>query len=312
MYIKYLNILILFLVLIGCRKDNPYKNLTTEYVIIVVIDGPRYSETWGDPNHTNIPYQSALTSQGVLFTNFLNTGVTSTTPGHTSILTGVNQTIDNNGLELPANPSLFQLWRKENSTAANKAWLICSKDKLAVLANCEDTDWNNQYMPSTNCGIGGLGLGTGYRDDSTTFAATLTILSEDHPNLTLINFREPDYSGHQANWNAYILGINQTDTYVAQLWEFIQNDPIYKNKTTLLITNDHGRHSPGVADEFVGHGDNCEGCQKLSLLALGPDFKGGRTVTKSYEQVDIASTVAYMLKFKLPKSEGEIMRELFE
>ncbi len=281
-------------------------------MIIVVIDGPRYSETWGEINHTYIPYQSSLYNQGVLFANFQNTGITSTTPGHTAIVTGVNQAIDNTGQELPANPSIFQVWRKEKAGAASGAWLICSKDKLAVLANSTDPSWSNQYMPLTNCGLGGLGLGTGYRDDSTTFVEVLNILNQDHPNLALVNFREPDYSAHQGNWQAYLNGITQTDNYVSQLWSFIQNDPIYKGKTTLLITNDHGRHSNGIANGYLGHGDDCHGCRHISLFALGPDFKGNRTISKSYEQVDIASTVAYMLRFKLPKSKGVIMRELFE
>ena len=86
------NIGIVLLLIAACAKDMVYQNLKTEHVIIVVIDGARYSETWGEPSHVYIPLQSSLSSQGVLFENFTNSGVTSTIPGHTSIVTGVIQT----------------------------------------------------------------------------------------------------------------------------------------------------------------------------------------------------------------------------
>ena len=86
------NIGIVLLLIVACSKDMVYQNLKTEHVIIVVIDGARYSETWGEPSHAYIPLQSSLSSQGVLFENFTNSGMTSTIPGHTSIVTGVIQT----------------------------------------------------------------------------------------------------------------------------------------------------------------------------------------------------------------------------
>ncbi|MFT5780503.1 MAG: hypothetical protein ACI837_003465, partial [Crocinitomicaceae bacterium] len=299
---SHINVLLFLLLLLSCAKDKVTGKYITEYVIIVVIDGPRYSETWGDPSHTYIPYQSALASEGVLFTNFKNKGITYTVPGHTALTTGVYESIDNNGAELPQNPSIFQAWRQEYSTSAESTWLICSKGKLAVLANCTNSSWNNQFMPSANCGIDGAGVTGGKREDSLTFIEVIATLNEHHPNIALINFREPDFSAHQNNWPAYTGEISKTDAYVQQLWEFIENDPEYKGKTTLLITNDHGRHLDGVGNGFAGHGDDCQGCEHISLLALGPDFPGNRVITKEYEQIDVASTIAHMLNFRMPKS----------
>ena len=51
-------LLILFvlpLVLNSCSKDS-LKEYKTENVIIIVVDGVRYSETWGDTTHQYIPY----------------------------------------------------------------------------------------------------------------------------------------------------------------------------------------------------------------------------------------------------------------
>lgn len=296
----------------GCRQDKVYPEFITEYVVIVVIDGPRYSETWGEPSHSFIPNQSQLRLQGVFFDNFWNDGKALTIAGHTAITTGVYQWINNGGDQLPDQYSIFQAWRKEHGADSTKAWIITSKDKLEVLANTDNNLWKNKHMPSTNCGVNGLGVGSGYRDDSTTMARCFEILDAHHPNLTLINFREPDYSAHQANWLNYLDGISDTDEYVQQLWDYIENDPIYKGKTTLIVTNDHGRHLNGIADGWWSHGDVCSGCKHLGLLALGPDFPKDLVVSTHYNQTDIARTVSEMLHFSLPNGEGVVIKELFD
>jgi len=308
----------LFVVLIfivsACRRDlPPGPNFKTENIVIVVIDGPRYSETWGESSNQYIAHQANdLMPQGTLFTSFYNNGPTYTTAGHTAITTGFYQEINNGGNELPQNPSLFQYYLKETGKDSTAAWVIASKDKLEILRNCNDSQWKNQFMPSANCGINGGGIGSGYRHDSITFNETKNILSNYHPNLVLINFREPDFSGHQNNWNNYLQGIIDTDNYTYQIWSFLQNDPFYANKTSLFVTNDHGRHLDTVSVGFASHGDTCEGCRHISLLALGPDFKTNTVISENREQIDIPATIAYMLQFKMYGTQGKIIYELFK
>jgi arylsulfatase A-like enzyme len=282
----------------------------TENVIVVVLDGPRISETWKDPYHTFIPFQSALRQQGVLLSNFRNNGKTWTVPGHTALTTGHYQWINNDGSQLPEHPSIFQVWRKTHNQPQSKAWLICSKDKLDVLSNTVNYNWLNKYRPSSNCGVNGDGVGSGYRDDSTTLAIALEVLEQDKPNLTVINFKDPDYSGHTGDWLMYLNAISRTDEFVQRIWGYIQSSEHYKEKTTLFITSDHGRHID-ASGGFAGHGDNCEGCRSISLLAIGPDFKKGVTIETPYEQIDLAATIGNILNFEMPHEVGVDIKELY-
>ena len=287
------------------------KKVVTENVIILVIDGPRYTETWGDSTHQNIPCMySQLMNQGVLFQNFRNTGYTITDGGHTSLCTGVDQKIDNTGRELPDYPSIFQYFLSAKKLDSTKAWVITSKDKLQILANCKDSLWHNKYMPSHDCG--NSGIFTGFRSDSVTMLHVFEVLDKHKPNLMIINLKEPDFSGHAANWKGYLKGIQSGDKYACELWSKIQNDEHYKGKTTLLITSDHGRHLDGVKSGFVNHGCNCEGCRHINLLALGPDFKTNQIFVQERNQKDVATTIAYLLNFSMPTSKGEVMTELFK
>ena len=215
----------------GNKIETSYK---TQNVFLIVMDGPRYSETWGDPLKKNIPnIANKLAVEGATYTRFYNDGVTNTNPGHVALCTGLYQNIDNEGNELPIMPSFFQLWIKQKKQPANKAWIVASKDKLEVLANTNSINYTDRFMPETNCGIDGKGLGSGYRHDSITFAVAKDIIQEHHPQLMLIQFREPDFSGHNGNWEKYLAGIKDVDNYIYLLWSFIQNNPFYKDKTAL-------------------------------------------------------------------------------
>ena len=305
-------LLFFFLItLYSCKKESKITTYKTENVIIIVVDGARYTETWGDSSHQNIPMMSKFMSkEGIINANFYNEGPTWTISGHTAITTGFYQEINNSGDELPAYPSVFQSWIRTHNEDSINAWVITSKDKLEILTDCQESTWKGKFRPSKNCGI--AGQGTGYRHDTITQSVAKEILSDHQVNLVLINYREPDYSGHQNNWDAYIKGIKMTDSLVYDMWQFIQTNNLYKDKTTLFVTNDHGRHSDDVADGFVSHGDNCEGCTHLFFYAFGPDFKKNIIFNNKRNLTDITITVGGLLQTKIPFGNGELMTELFE
>lgn len=303
--------------LTGCKNNAalltppPAGTYQTKNVIVVVIDGPRYSETWGAAGQPHVPYLAReLAKQGVVSTAFFNDGFTYTNAGHAAITTGVRQGINNGGRELPRKPSFFQYWLEATGSAAEKAWLVTSKDKLSILADTKDKNYQGKFMPAFDCGINGPF--TGYREDSVTLRVARQVLARHRPHLLLINFKEPDARAHQGDWDDYLAGISSTDRYVYELWNFLQNDAHYRGTTTLLVTNDHGRHLDGHADGFVSHGDNCRGCRHLTFFAAGPDFKTGKIVTTPYNQTDIPATIAALLGFKMPTGEGQVMRDLFK
>ncbi|MTI21035.1 alkaline phosphatase [Fulvivirga sp. RKSG066] len=298
---------ILFTLLAACSSDKNYvkplaSQMATENVVLVVIDGPRLSETWGDSLRVNIPHQNKLSSQGVLFNNFMNDGVTFTLSGHSAITTGYYDLVINNGSELPDQVSIFQRYLEAHRLPPTEAWIITSKKKLAALSDCKDLDWRGSYRPSIN---------TVDREDEITMQVAIDTISTYKPSLTMIHFRGPDSRGHSNDWNGYIKAIQETDFYVKQIWDYIQGDAHYRDKTTLLVTADHGRHSSGIGSSFVGHGDSCDGCRQISLLAIGPDLEKGVVVQKPYGQIDIAPTIASMLNIDWA-GEGNTIEELIK
>lgn len=280
---------------------TPPDEFKTRNVVIVVADGERYTETWGDPAHSNIAQMAALAKDGVVFSTFKNNGRTVTVPGHTAIATGKYEgdELDNGGQSLPSQPSVLQVWLHQTQSASDKAWVIASKAKLRVLADTSQADWKGLCMPSVDCAD---------RDDGETFDIVLQTLRQDHPRMVLINFSGPDRKGHTGDFDAYVQAIRDVDGYAAGLWKFLQDDPFYANQTAFFFTNDHGRHS---GDRFAGHGCDCEGCRHILLLAMGPDFRRGEVVTNAAEQIDVPVTVARLMGYPPPVSRGRVLTELF-
>ncbi len=309
----FCGILLLFsLSLISCEDDvTIQRNYDTEYVVVIVVDGPRYTETWGEPTHAYIPFRSQLMNQGVLVSNFRNNGTTYTNPGHASMFTGTYQNIANNGTELTTKPTLFQELIRQRSLSSAAVSIICSKDKLHVLRNSSYSGYQGNYLASFNCGGNGDGTG-GYRADSITFNLAKLKFQNESPLLTLVSFKEPDVSGHAGDSLGYLNGIIKTDQYINELWQIIQANQQMAGKTTLIVTNDHGRHSDGILNGFVSHGDDCDGCRHIEFFALSPDFKQNYISLLAYEQIDIAHTIAELFHIKIKESDGEVMWDLFK
>jgi phosphoglycerol transferase MdoB-like AlkP superfamily enzyme len=108
-------------------------------------------------------------------------------------------------------------------------------------------------------------------------------------------FDETDDFAHGGEYAAYLNAANYTDGFIGQLWNYIQSEPQYKDKTTLIIAVDHGR---GVtSEEWKHHGTKIEHADEIWLAVMGPDTPAtGEAKTDSqYYQNQIAKTLAAFL-----------------
>ena len=307
-----MRLLFLLLCLLGlcCKTDKSLLVASTPNLVVIIMDGARYTETFGDPTMQYIPGMRSLLPQATYSTAFYNDGITNTCNGHVAITTGRYENINNGGNELPDYPGFFQVWLKEKKRDNSKAWVITTKDKLEVLRNCKRDGWKDLFMPASDCGNNGLF--SGYRNDSTTYRAVLDRMQTFHPNLMLVNFKEPDASGHSGSWDNYLRGIVDVDGYIAGIWQFIQSDPQYRDNTVLIATSDHGRHSPNVADGFIGHGDACEGCRHIHFFAIGKGIPKGKVINTRYGMPDLHATISSLMGISDPYGDGTFMVDLFE
>jgi hypothetical protein len=235
----------------------------------------------------------SLRPKGTIWMDFRNEGVTSTNPGHASIATGTWQTIANDGSERPTMPTVFEYFRSTHGAGESDAYVVAGKYKLDVLSHSTHADYGEPYRASVSLAP----------NDGLVLSAALSVMGSHHPRVIIVNFPDVDYAGHSGDWERYLGAIRTVDSLVYELWQFIQSDTHYKDNTTLFITNDHGRHDDGHGG-FKDHGDGCEGCRHLLLIAVGRGFPAGHVVSTTRTQIDIAPTVGELLSFPVPHAEG--------
>ena len=269
----------------------------TSFVIVVVIDGVRYTESFGDPTHQWIPrIWTDLRPQGVIYTAYSNDGLTETNPGHASIATGAWQTITNDGLERPHTPTLFEYHRKGLGSGTAEHFVVLGKTKLNILAFSDHPEYGSTFGASV------AGTPSQYNDQLA--ADTLKrVLRTNHPHLVILNLPNSDNVAHSGNWAGYLSSVRNADSLTYEIWNTVQNDSVMKGKTTMFVTNDHGRHTTS----FSGHGDGCDGCRHLMLLVIGPDTPSGVTDALPRKQIDIVPTIGALLGFPTPYATGNVI-----
>ena len=138
---------------------------------------------------------------------------------------------------------------------------------------------------------------TGTRMDMLTFIAASEYIKANKPKVVFIGFGECDEDAHHGEYDKYLQHLNEADKMIQQLWYFIQSTPEYKNKTTLIITTDHGRGKRN--NRWTDHDVLVRGSGDAWLAVIGPDTKpeGEMQLPQQLYQKQIASTISSFLGY---------------
>ncbi|MBL4676715.1 MAG: alkaline phosphatase family protein [Mucilaginibacter sp.] len=148
-------------------------------------------------------------------------------------------------------------------------------------------------------------LGDSTRSDFITYEFTKEYMKQYKPRVLYMAFDETDDMAHEGKYKQYLERARQEDGYIKTLWEMVQADPFYKDKTTLLITCDHGRGEMPL-DTWRSHGADIKGAEQTWFAVIGPDTKGIgeiKTPTTTYHK-QLAQTIAQLLGFDFKKNAG--------
>jgi len=291
--------------LASAMQGSAQQRYQTENVVIAVMDGTAWRVTFGDPEHQYIPrLWNELRPQGTLYTRFYNNDVTITKGGHSTIATGTWQKTRNRG---PRNtmPTMFDYLADEQKIPPEKVWIIFGKGPYAYDPLTSFPAYLNRFKPQSRTGIGESSL----QADSDVYQKVLEVMEKDRPRIIYANFGATDHLAHSGSWERHIKAIQHQDELLTNLWGKIQADSNYRDRTALFLTNDHGYHLDGIYEGFAEHGDSCEGCRHIMLLAVGPDIKKGAIVETPAYQTDIAPTVGELLGFQTPLARGEVLKD---
>ena len=151
----------------------------------------------------------------------------------------------------------------------------------------------------------------GVRLDAFTHNYALEGIIKKYPKVVYIAYGEPDDWAHDNQYDQYLHSIHQFDAYLTELWDYIQNDSQYKDKTTMIITTDHGRGTSKTS--WKGHGSSIPESKEIWLAAIGPDTPPMGEMKKEglWQSAMIARTIYALLGLEYPNEKaGPVIQEM--
>ena len=133
------------------------------------------------------------------------------------------------------------------------------------------------------------------RYDLLTFLSAREYIEHYHPRVVLVGFGETDEFAHNGRYDLYLQQSTNVDRMISELWYFVQTDSFYRNKTTFIITTDHGRGRSPFA--WYKHGILTRGSGETWFAVIGHGLSplGEIKTPDQIYQKQIASTIAQLL-----------------
>lgn len=245
-------------------------------------------------------------------------------PGYSEMLVGfAERKVTSNDLKTNPNPTVLEVINDQEGyvgkVAAFSTWIafpyILREEKSNIYVNAgtdeakgsvneREKDLNRLQVENKNP--------HGSRYDEYTHGFAMEYMKRKHPRVVFISFDETDEHGHGGRYDQYLKAANKADDLIRQTWEYIQSDPFYKDRTTLLITTDHGRGSGKKS--WRNHRLLAPGSGQIWFAVLGPDTPafGEMKFKAKYYQKQIAKTVAAFLGvgYQNRKPVGDIVQTM--
>lgn len=244
-------------------------------------------------------------------------------PGYNEILTGVvDDTLDSNDRVPNPNESFLEKLnaskKYQGKVAAFTSWdvfpyiLNVERSGLPLNAAQQATPAVNELERILNRLQNDIPSPWKHvRLDAFTHHYALSYIKNHHPRIVYIGYGETDDFAHDGKYDEYLMAANRTDRFIKELWQFIQSDADYKDKTVLFITVDHGRgekpaetwqhhaskRSLARNKEYIAqYKDGIVGSEAVWMAAIGPGIPAHGLVATGDECLTSNRIAATLLK----------------
>lgn len=242
-------------------------------------------------------------------------------PGYNEILTGAADDRRVTGNDKVPNPNVTVLeWLNQTDDYAGRVaaftswdvfnWII-NEDRSGLPVNAGyDTaagpDLSDRERYLNKLQEQAPRLWGGVRPDFLTHNYALAYLGRQHPRVAYIGYGETDDFAHDGSYNRYLDAAHATDAMWRDLWAFLQSDPFYRGKTSLVFVTDHGRGTTPLS-EWQGHGHDGGVGGEIWLAVVGPDTPARGAVSEGgpLYQDQVAATVAALLGLDYRGADGQ-------
>ena len=237
-------------------------------------------------------------------------------PGYAELLTGRahDETIDSNDKRQQPFPTVLEFVRRKLGLPRDKVAVFGSWDRFEVMPEHEAGSLfvNAGFMPYPDPDPGirrlsdmqeGASAWDEERFDVFTSAFAMAHLQTARPRLLYVALGDTDEWSHARDYPRTLEALHRTDEFLRELWAWLQSQPQYRDRTTLIVTTDHGRGR--TVKDWSDHGPGLEGAQDIWIAIAGPGHRrrGEWSDARTLRQGQVAATIA--AEFGLDYSEQD-------
>src|SRR5690625_4208938 len=126
------------------------------------------------------------------------------------------------------------------------------------------------------------------------YATGKEFMKKTKPKATYFQFSLSDSFGHSGKYEDHLKSIHNVSVFIKDLIQYIDNDPFYAGKTSILITTDHGR---GIGGNWKRHGGHVSRSDEIWFVLINPEesAKGEVSDTRQYYQIQFAPTMGELI-----------------
>lgn len=231
-------------------------------------------------------------------------------PGYAELLTGSVQTdVTSNDKVRIKTPTILDFARERLDLDRTQVAAFASWEVFAFFtSHTEDGIFSNagyERMPRGTCTPEMASLDElqeimltpwdTVRHDAVTAGLALGYLKTYRPRVLYLALGETDDWAHERRYDRVIAAAGLFDETLADLWRTLQSMDAYRDRTTLIITTDHGRGR--TAEDWTDHGEKVEGAEDIWIAVIGPDTpdRGEAGPAPTVYLSNVAATVLYYL-----------------
>lgn len=249
------------------------------------------NRTYGNLVNTANPYWFSYPGYNEIFTGYPDTAVNSNDykPNpHVTILEYLHQQSKYSG-----KIAAFGAWNAFDRILNEKRagfQVVSAFDSVAGKLNDRQLMLNAMKRDSYRA------FGTAECLDVFTHYDAVAYLKHHKPRVLYVAYGETDEWAHHGYYRSYLDAAHQVDQWIQEIWNIIQNDPSYRNKTALVFTTDHGRGDIKKT-QWTDHGQSVADASEiwLGFMVPGVTGKGELKTSGQFYQKQIAQTIAAVL-----------------
>lgn len=230
-------------------------------------------------------------------------------PGYSELLTGQarDDVLKSNDHGQNPFPSVLDFIQRKLGLDANRVAVFASWDAFSRIATHKPGSFliNAAYTPYdsgdkeiaflSRIQMQTLSPWNGVRFDYYTTRFSLAHMRKYRPRAIYVALDETDDWAHDKNYERVLDALKQSDDFLKELWEFLQADPVYRNKTSIIITTDHGRG--GSPKDWSDHGEDVPEAQYIWMAFISPNvrLRGEWKDSETIYQNQVAATLSRFL-----------------